>query len=799
MTSNPLLPLAAAFSLGIFVSAGTEKSPVAWCLAALVMAVAALAAGGLFGRRGVAGALLLVAVAAAGGFAMAAVTAAGQALAPFRGSQVEIEGVVVMPPRKTGSSVSSVLAVEGLNVCGGWQSAEGKVLIIHSLRDRSLWVYGDRVRVRGRLQAPRGPRNPGDRDNGKVLRLKGIGHVLVAQDWRVVRAGEGDALHRLAYRLRDRLGSVIDRTLSPRRAVLLRGLLLGDRQGLAAGETESYRRAGLAHVLSVSGLHVGFVAGGLMAVTRMLRLGVTASLAVILPCLVVYAVMTGAAPPVLRAAAMFVGSYLGRCLGRPASGVNMLAAALIVVLIPSPGALFDVGLQLSFAAMAGIILLYQPLWGWFRRLFPSWVAAPLAITIAAQIATLPLVLRYFGSVSTVGVLANLVAVPLAGVAVVLGFAGSVAGLFLPVAATVINGVTAIPLAGLTTVAEAFGALPGAALAMRPPTAAGVMVYYGVLLAVLGLGRLPRAGATGWRLFRAVFLPVVAIVALVCHPPSFVSWPVRLVFLDVGQGDAAVAFLPGGRVLVVDGGASAEPDGPLPRYLRYAGVRRVDYLVLSHADRDHIAGLIPVVEGFEVGEVWENGYPAAGETYARLGRAINAKGAPVRRVGRGDVFRPAPGVVLEVVNPPVSYLSGTRADENNNSLVLRLIYGEVSYLLAGDLEREGEERLLASGLDLRGTVLKLGHHGGTTAGGDEFIRAVRPRAVVISVGGNAFGMPAPATLSRVGGAGATVWRTDRQGAVSAATDGRRLLLRATRQGNPASGNRQIPCPSPIPAG
>lgn len=821
----PLSTVAVGLGLGIAAASRMGGGAAAWGAAAAAAAVASVWVV-RFGRRaGTARLVLLAGAFALGGWLLRAEearTAGG--LAPFAGREVRLAGRVVEGPATARGAVRLTLAVERIAAGGrgeGWRPVGGRVEVVARVPRAgplpALPAPGDRLLAGGRLRAPRGPGNPGDPGEAVFLRRAGAAFVLEAGmgGLRLLERAGGLNPAAEAARLRGRLEAVIRETLPPREAALLQGLVLGDRGGMSGDLRDDFRRTGLAHVLSVSGLHVGFVAGALLFALRPLALGPRGRAAVAIPALALYTLMTGAQAPVVRASIMFAFLLVGRCLGRPGGGLQALAAAFVAVAAARPTWLFDPGCQLSFAATGGILVAGPPLRaalaaraaGWRRRP-PGWAIEGLAVSLSAQAATLPLVMHHFGTISPVSLAANLVAVPLAGAAVPLGFAAALAGLAWPAAAGLVNRFTALVLAVLADTVSWFAAWPGASVGVPRPPAWAVAAAYAALAAGWGAagwggaGRCEAAGgeagggeAPGPRRRRGAAAFLLAAALLLVRFPGGVpgsgpGWPLEAVFLDVGQGDGMVFFLPGGRILVVDGGPPpVSGPGPLARYLAYRGVRRVDVVVATHGDADHVGGLAPVVEGFRVGEVWY-GVADAGGGLRGILRAAAARGARLRRVARGQVFAPAPGVRVAVLNPRDPPLRGRPADDNDNSVVLRLQYGAASFLLAADLEAAGEADLLASGAAVAATVLKVGHHGGAGSSGGPFLAAAAPRLAVIQVGArNAYGHPRPEVLARLAAAGASVLRTDRDGAVIVRTDGRRLhvtgMRRTGRERGPAA--------------
>ncbi len=746
---------------------------------------------------------------------------------------VRLRGVVREVGEGGGRAGLAVEAAAGRE--GSWRAAGGRVLLV----GRAAWPWreGLVVAVEGTVPPVLQRRNPGEASERLALLRRGYGCVLAVRGAVVLarRGGGGAAAWPEAVRrwLERAAFPTVGREIFP----LYASVVLGDRRLLGGDLAADFRASGLAHLLAVSGLHVTLLAGTAEAALAFAGVGGAGRAAAVGLLVAAYAAVTGGSPPVVRAAIASLALLAARSLGRQAGGMGLLALAFLLELMWRPFDLFDPGFQLSYAATAGIVLWARP-WGealgrWLPR---GWGSGLLGTTLAAQAATLPFVAHHFGTVPLWGPLANLAAVPLAEVALPAGLLGCLAGGVSPAFGWLVNRVTEASLAGVAAVAAFVADLPGATPVVPPPAAGAALAA----LACLMVGLSPRpepepAAAWGWRVMGwwdtpaaepgtrasgrrgtagAVAWCGLAVLFLLPLGPvlrhRLLSWPVEVVFLDVGQGDAVVVWLRRG-VLVVDGGRwrdrvadsrrSGEGEGRAPRatgdikgcpadaaspaaggggrlvaYLRREGVRRVDRLVVTHADADHAGGSLAVLRCFGVGEVWTGGPAEDTDLAASLAEAVRRSGARVRAPRRGEEVPLAPGVAVQVLNPPPRLLTGTRADENNNSLVLRLRAGDRFFLLAADLEAEGEADLLGAGMRLAADVLKVAHHGSRSSSTGRFLAAVKPWVAVVQVGRNPYGMPDAGVLRRITAGGATVWRTDRGGAVTVLTDGRRLLVR-----------------------
>ncbi len=768
VAAAPLVPLALSWALGIAAGAWL-RLPAPWLIATAAALLAGSAVCLAFGRAIVAtGALLL-------GLAVMALLRTHPhplppdsvaSLAP--GSEVNLEGTLAEEPVVWAPDRARLLLDVDLVQEEARRPVTGRILltIYGGLPERL--GEGQRLRARVRLRPPTGFRNPGGFDYAGHLRRQGI--VMVG-------SARGDRLGALTpdsppwpVLVKRWAVEVMRANLPAGSAALLAGLVLGERSALPPETGEAFRRAGVYHVLAVSGSNVALLASTVFVALAVL--GVSRRLTALTAggVLTGFALVVGSQPSVLRATVMALLILLGMLLDRESRVGNALGLAALILLVWRPGDLWDPGFQLSFAATAGIIHAAPAAQaGLEERGWPPWLAIPAAVSLAAQAAVTPIMAAHFNQLSLVGVAANLAVVPLAGAATTLGLLGTlVCGLSGALGALLFDALWLVLLL-LRACVRLASAAPAAMVHVPAPATAAVVAWYGALLV------LPRSGDRPWARRAAACLLLVAV--------SLSAWPwlrpgddrLRVTFLDVGQGDATLIDLPEGRRVLVDGGSGGAGrfdagEAVVAPYLWNLPARRVDVVAATHADADHAGGLAAILREFSVGEVWENG--RWGRDSADTVRAIKRSGA-VRRVLAAGQRLWLGSALVTILNPP-----GTcrEAEDNDCSLVLRVDWRGVSLLLTGDLGLRGEEALLARAPPLRSLVLKVSHHGSRLATGGPFLEATRPAVAVISVGArNPFRHPTPETLGRLAAAGARVYRTDRDGAVILETDGARLWI------------------------
>ncbi|MBI2875020.1 MAG: DNA internalization-related competence protein ComEC/Rec2 [Firmicutes bacterium] len=697
---------------------------------------------------------------------------------------------------------------------------------------------GDHIRLEGRLTWPRPRTNPGGFDYAGYLAAQGVRLLFTASPQGLSRlaaphsARPGAALAGLRMRMAAGIGLALP---SPRRE-LLAALVLGETGDLPDRIIEDLQRAGIIHLVSISGLHVGLLLGACLAIAERAGCPRRPALAGGLILLVGYALLVGGRPPVWRAVIMAGAGAGAFWLGRPRDGGNALALAALVLLALNPLMILSPGFQLSFAATLGILSAAPALLELVsqRRTLPGWITALLSTSLAAQLYTLPLLAYHFHFISLVALPANLAALPPVGFALGGGMVLAPVSALVPAAGRILFWPVDLVLRYLLAVAGFFGGVGWAALPVVFPSGWLLLPSY-LPLAMPSLSPLRRGAALA--------------LAFILVSSASAAWQNRggtleLTVLDVGEGEAIFIRSPSGRTFFVDGGGGSTGVGEriLIPFLRSRGILSLDAIFLTHPHLDHYGGLQAVVERFPVhlflrapfpafggeggldpgfsqdprkdpdpvnvlsnpgaglqmggrgplnGEHTTGGSMTGGSTnsssesgnpeYRALLETLARRGVPIRTLAAGNRVDLGDGVEIEVLNPgPVLFQGpGTPPAENDYSLVLRLRHGERTLLLTGDIESAAEESL--PGVGRAGSigpvvdVLKVAHHGSRSSTSPGFLAAVRPRVALISAG-KGYGHPHREVVERLEASGVLVYCTPRHGAVTLRSDGRRLEVR-----------------------
>lgn len=566
---------------------------------------------------------------------------------------------------------------------------------------------------------------------------------------------------------------------------------------------DDFRAAGLSHVLVASGTQVTFIAAALILGLQMLGARRTWLVLGVLPGLLAYALLAGTAPSILRATAGGVLVAIALASGHEVDGLSLWGAALGALLILDPALAWSLSLQLTFAATWGLMCLAPVIARLLRRAADGYLVELAALSLGAQWATLPISLFHFGTFSVAGLGANFFAVPLAGVLV---FTGGL-GLIFPFFATLNYWQTR----GIEGIAGAFASLPGAGVQGGGVKIIWVICCYALFLFAMATVYAEEPGAWGraliwlrdkWNKLKSsdprpfLALSILAGAGLIWWRFAPAPQTLRAVMLDVGQGAAVVIISPRGRAILIDAGSddgrADVGQGVVVPALKELGIERLEAVFLTSSNAAHCNALPAVLREVPVAMLVDGAQTGAIERppteldllapdpsqvdYLALRRVARNMKIPVvvPRAGQSFDFD---GVSVRILAPTLPLLGSAR----DNSLVTRVSWGDSSILLVGDLEKAGEERLIRRGGDLRSTVLAVGGHGAQSGSSADFLRAVSPRAALIPVGRyNRDKTPARGVLERLDKAGAAVFRTDLDGALSVECSRESCSVSAARQ-------------------
>jgi len=703
---------------------------------------------------------------------------------------IELVGLVVDQPDVRDNYINLRIQAETLRLQGTEQSVRGLVLVrTPRYPDR---FYGERLLIRGHLETP-----PifDDFSYKDYLARFGIHSMIRRPRLETIAQYQGQPIWAMLYSFKTNASNTINRILAEPYASLLNGILLGIETGIPSDLYDQFNLTGTSHIIVISGSNISLIAGIFLLIGQQL-LGRFRAVPLAIVGVMLYTILVGADAAVLRAAVMGTVWLWAFAIGRPGLAINSLFASAFVLSLHNPLILWDVGFQLSFMATLGLIVLVPYLQTKLAeqlastmgthhlKLTLSLLNVVILITLAAQIITMPLLLYHFGRLSLVSLLTNLLILPAQPFIMTLGGLATLGGMVWLPLGQLLGYLVWLPLAWTVWMVEWTAAWPYANLNVgRFPLWLTCLLYITIGAGIwANQGKrsittdfnisLPTFGSVTTRLYVGSVFTLTILVGLVVT--SLPDGYLHVAFLDVGQGDAILITLPDGRQVLVDGGPSTtQLNWRLGQELPFWD-RSLDMVINTHPDTDHLAGLVPLFERYTIGQVIESGVAHRSQLYQAWQRELSMAGLNALIGQSGQQLNFGDGIQATILHP--SATTSTTFTPNNQSVVLHLQMGQVSFLLPGDIEADIEQALVRSGQPLAATVLKSPHHGSNSSSTDPFLKAVNPQIVVIQVGqDNHFGHPTDAVLDRYTEHGITIFRNDQHGTVEFITDGQRLWV------------------------
>jgi competence protein ComEC len=692
---------------------------------------------------------------------------------------VEIQGTVAEEPNVENRYCSLTFSAHELTVNGETKQISGTALV--RVPRYPAYHYGDVLEVNGQLETPY---QSEDFDYRSYLEHQEIYSVIYYPKVDVLDYGQGSKPLQWIYSLRERLAASLARALPEPQGSLAQAILLGLRGNIPYSLSEAFSRTGTAHLLAISGLHMSiiiaiFLSLGVLLFGRRRSIYIWLTLAFTW----LYALLAGMHPPIIRAAIMGSLFVIAVYLGRQGSAIIALAFAAAVMVGIQPGLLWTVSFQLSFLAMAGLVLLFPYFQAWGRRgvgaMFRnrealagagSAITDVFAASLAATVAVAPLIAYNFGIISLVGLPATFFALPALPFIIVVGALVAFVGLVAAFAAQILGWLAWLFLSYLVLLVRGFDALPYSSLNVATISPWYILGYYAVLAGVIALlsyrtrladisSRLTsgmQKVAQGISRPRLGFSPKWLVLPLLLV--AVVVWSVALTmpddrlhvsFFDVGQGDSILIQTPSGQNILIDGGPDSQKINlELSERLPFWD-RTIDLMVSTQPQADHVTGLVEVLQRYNVGQVLESGVSYDSSIYQEWCSFVEDKGIEHDVACAGQEIDFGDGVKMEVLNPPAILWQETSDDVDNNGVVLRLSWGNVSFLFTADIRADTELELIRQRANLKSTVLKVAHHGSDTSTSEHFLAAVDPEVAVICVGAdNPYGHPHQEIVDRL---------------------------------------------------
>lgn len=671
----------------------------------------------------------------------------------------------------------------------GGNMKESKVLVYYSRENHHQKIrIGNTLYIRGEAQLFDKARNPGNFDQRQYYRRQGI-RVLVWAEEMTVRSADTDRLRQGLAELRDKWNRLLIRHLGDYYGGTMSAVLLGEKSGLDAGMKTMYQKCGISHLLAISGLHMTFLGMGIYNAMRRAGAGFMLSGIAGGILLILYSLMIGSGVSSLRALIMFLVRIGAEITGSDYDLPTSLGVSAAILCGWQPLYLTDAGFILSYGAILGIAMFAPVFTDMFghaghRPAVVKWMLDGMSTSLAVNLLLLGPLLWFYFEIPPYSVLLNLVVIPVMPVAMGAGIAGSVLALLWDAAGGVVLQACRAVLAGYDLVCMWSSSLPFSRFVSGKPSVWWLIVYYAVLGILYAVYTYLKRKEKTCRIPGVMALVFASVMLLICRCGYEQRTDVQITVLDVGQGDCIHIRGPSVDILV-DGGSSDASDVGAYRispYLLSCAADVLDYVFITHGDGDHISGIREMLEdqtfGVQIRNLVLPPVKYHDDTLRGLALLAARNGTRILTAEAGGMIGDG-SLVLECLGPEKD--AGLEAG-NEASLVLEASSGGFRMLLTGDVEGEGEEKLIESGSLNRCDVLKAGHHGSKNSGSEKFLDLVQPAVTLISAGrGNRYGHPHEETLNRLEESGSRIYSTQDNGALTVRTDGQHIWISGTVSG------------------
>lgn len=639
-------------------------------------------------------------------------------------------------------------------------------------------AVGDFISGTGKFNEISPVRNPGEFDFQKYFNRQNIYGWIFAEDFYPIQIGQNKnfQLKNYIFNIREKIRHHFQRITPGISASLLSALILGDKSEVEPSIRESFAETGVIHVLAVSGLHVGYVLIILLLLKNILRLPWGWDRIVVIMGLFFFVLLTGGKASVVRASFMAGLYVLAPLVNRQVNIWNIISAAAFFILCFNPLDLFDLGFQLSFIAVISIVFFYN----WFNAILPEkmkvqnvehksiqFIWGLFLVSFAAQLGTLPLTSYVFGKIPIIALIANVFIVPLIGLLVGVGFFILFLG-WLPVIGYALGNSAWFLSKMITSLTYTFSSIPYSSFKLTF-TPFYFLIYLIILIAVIFISNSAR---------RKYGILCLAFVG------NFLVWnwaletrKIDIIFLDVGQGDAAVVLLPNNKTMLIDAGQRNQYEDMgkeviLP-VLKHLNIKKLNWVVMSHPHSDHIGGIVSIINEVEIDTLWDSYISYTSWTYKTIINEALDNNIEIIHPRQGQVVKLSGNVFVEFFAPD-SVFAVTERNVNNASIVFKLTYGKTSILFTGDLEHEGDQFLLPYEKMLKSDVLKVAHHGSITSSTPSLLDIIQPELAVVSVGrNNKFNHPSQIVMDRFNKRKIKIHRTDKEGALWLRSNGMKI--------------------------
>ena len=682
--------------------------------------------------------------------------------------EISIIGTIVSDPQEKEYKTKYILKIDTINSDKKYKNTK---VILYTKKGKETLKYGDKIELVGNFKLAQERRNPGGFDYRFYLKTKKIYGIVTTKNTKKLKENNANIISMIANKTANVIKNQSKKLLKNREACLLIGLLIGDTDEIDEETKEDFRNSNLTHMLAVSGLHVSYVLLGVNYIITKVKIHKKLSKIIVMLLILFFILVTGATPSVLRAGTMTIYLIIGCIFYRRISVFSSLNLSLLVIIIMNPYCLFDVGLQLSYAGTIGIVYLYPII---KEKIYNK--ANSILITISANIVIIPIMLYNFNTISLTFFISNLLAGPIIGIIIILGFSIIIISLiFFPIA-NIFSKILNLLIILFLNTAKACANLPLSKIFIITPTLKFIFLYYCLLVFIIIKERAQIRINIKLRNKVIAILIILVIINPIKYFSNIKQSNLKIYFVDVGQGDSTCIVTPKNKVILIDGGGNSKDENydigkqTLLPYLLDKKINKIDYCIVSHFDSDHCGGLMYILKNLKVKNIIIGKQYEEYENYKEFIKIAKDKKINIRVVEAGEKITIEKNLYIDVLWPINREKMVIQNAINNNSLVFKLRYINFSMLFTGDIEEIAEKEILDNYKEntelLKSTILKVAHHGSKTSSTKEFINIVKPKYAVIGVGkDNKFGHPSNVTIENLKTINTEIYRTDEMGEIS----------------------------------
>lgn len=682
--------------------------------------------------------------------------------------EISIIGTIVSAPQEKEYKTKYILKIDTINSNKKYKNTK---VILYTKKGKETLKYGDKIELVGNFKLAQERRNPGGFDYRFYLKTKKIYGIVTTKNTKRLKENNVNIISMIANKTANVIKNQSKKLLENKKACLLIGLLIGDTDEIDEETKEDFRNSNLTHMLAVSGLHVSYVLLAVNYIITKVKIHKKLSKIIVMLLILFFILVTGATPSVLRAGTMTIYLILGGIFYRRISVFSSLNLSLLVIIIMNPYCLFDVGLQLSYAGTIGIVYLYPII---KEKIYNK--ANSILITISANIVIIPIMMYNFNIISLTFFISNLLAGPIIGIIIILGFSIIIISLiFFPIA-NIFSKILNLLIILFLNTAKACANLPFSKIFIITPTLKFIFLYYCLLVFIIIKERIQIRINIKLRNKVIAILIILVIINPIKYFSNIKQSNLKIYFVDVGQGDSTCIVTPKNKVILIDGGGNSKDENydigkqTLLPYLLDKKINKIDYCIVSHFDSDHCGGLMYILKNLKVKNIIIGKQYEEYENYKEFIKIAKDKKINIRVVEAGEKITIEKNLYIDVLWPINREKMVIQNAINNNSLVFKLRYINFSMLFTGDIEEIAEKEILDKYKEntefLKSTILKVAHHGSKTSSTKEFINIVKPKYAVIGVGkDNKFGHPSNVTIENLKTINTEIYRTDEMGEIS----------------------------------